>query len=183
MLKIFGLKQTAKQLMDALLRSHGNANQQIKIITIRSNESKAFSNSRSSTYTFLFTILNYLRYCITTWYYGHSVLLNKLQKICNKFINKIIWTNPAKKRNEKITKNNILNIQQLYKLNISICMNKSFHRTEQNLLFCPKINTQSTSTQNYSGQEASKNPKVFKSGCSLFIINQALKNKRLQIEF
>ena len=57
------------------------------------------------------------------------------------------------------------------------------NRTEQNLLFGPKINTQSTSTQNYSGQEASKKPKVFKSRCSLFIINQALKNKRLQIEF
>ena len=34
---------------------HGNANQQTKIIAIRSNESKAFSNSRSSTYTFSFT--------------------------------------------------------------------------------------------------------------------------------
>ena len=36
-------------------RSHGNVNQQTKIIAIRSNESKAFSNSRNSTYTFSFT--------------------------------------------------------------------------------------------------------------------------------
>ena len=49
-------------------------------------------------------------------------------KICNKFINMIICTNPAKKRNKEITKDNILNIQQLYKLNISICMYKSFHK-------------------------------------------------------
>ena len=73
-------------------------------------------------------ILSHIRYCITTWCYGHSVLLNKLQKICNKFINMIICTNPAKKRNKEITKDNILNIQQLYKLNISIFMYKSFHK-------------------------------------------------------
>ena len=62
-------------------------------------------------------ILSHIRYCITTWYYGHSVLLNKLQKICNKFINMIICTNPTKKCNKKITKDNILNtrIQQFYK--------------------------------------------------------------------
>ena len=40
----------------------------------------------------------------------------------------IICTNPAKKRNKEITKDNILNIQQLYKLNISIFMYKSFHK-------------------------------------------------------
>ena len=73
-------------------------------------------------------ILSHIRYCITTWCYGHSVLLNKLQKICNKFINMIISTNPTKKRNKEITKDNILNIQQLYKLNISIFMYKSFHK-------------------------------------------------------
>ena len=73
-------------------------------------------------------ILSHIRYCITTWCYGHSVLLNKLQKICNKFIKMITCTNPAKKRNKEITKDNILNIQQLYKLNISICMYKSFHK-------------------------------------------------------
>ena len=71
-------------------RSHGNANQQTKIIAIRSNESKAFSNSRSSTHTFLFTNSeSYKVDCITTWCYEHSVLLNKLQKICNKFINTV----------------------------------------------------------------------------------------------
>ena len=43
-------------------------------------------------------ILSHLRYCITTWC---SVLLNKLQKICNKFINVIIYTNPAKKATKK----------------------------------------------------------------------------------
>ena len=59
-------------------------------------------------------ILSHIRYCITTWCYGHSVLLNKLQKICKKFINMIICSNPAKKRNKEITKDNILNIQQLY---------------------------------------------------------------------
>ena len=40
----------------------------------------------------------------------------------------IICTNPAKKRNKEITKDNILNIQQLYKLNIPIFMYKSFHK-------------------------------------------------------
>ena len=53
-------------------------------------------------------------------------------------------------------------------------LNEGKKKKKKNLLlFCPKINTQLTSTQNYSGQEASKNPKVFKSRCSLFIINQA----------
>ena len=46
-------------------------------------------------------ILCHIRYCITTWCFGHSVLLNKLQKICNKFINMIICTNPAKKATKK----------------------------------------------------------------------------------
>ena len=55
-------------------------------------------------------ILSHIRYCITPWCYGHSVLLNKLQKICNKFINMIICTNPAKKSNKEITKDNILSI-------------------------------------------------------------------------
>ena len=49
-------------------------------------------------------ILSHIRYCITTWCYRHSVLYNKLQKICNKFINMIICINPAKKYNKEITK-------------------------------------------------------------------------------
>ena len=73
-------------------------------------------------------ILSYIRYCITTWCYGHSEVLNKLQKICNKFTSMIICSNPAKKRNKEIIKDNIVNIQQLYKLNTSICMYKSFHK-------------------------------------------------------
>ena len=112
-------------------RSHGNANQQTKIIAIRSNESKAFSTQEALLTLFHSLILshtNEVAYCITTWFYGRSVLLNKLQKLCNKFINMIICTNPAKKRNKEITKDNIVNIQQLYKLNISICMYKSFHK-------------------------------------------------------
>ena len=56
-------------------------------------------------------IMSHIRYCITTWCYGHSVLLNKLQKICDKFISMIICSNPAKKRNKELTKDNILNIQ------------------------------------------------------------------------
>ena len=73
-------------------------------------------------------ILSHIRYCITTWCYGRSVLLNKLQKLCNKFINMIICTNPAKKRNKEMIKDNIFNIQQLFKLNISIFMYKSFRK-------------------------------------------------------
>ena len=110
--------------MPNMKRPHGNANHQTKIIAIRSNESKAFSNSRSSTYTFSFT--NSESYKVL--HYNLVLLLNKSQKICNKFINMIICTNPAKKRNKKITKDNILSIQQLHKLNISICMYKSFHK-------------------------------------------------------
>ena len=72
-------------------------------------------------------ILSHIRYCITTWCYGHFVLLNELLKICNKFINMIIYTN-RKKTQQRITKHNILAIQQLYKLNVSICMYKSFHK-------------------------------------------------------
>ena len=40
----------------------------------------------------------------------------------------IICTNPAKKRNKEITKDNIFNIQQLFKLNILIFMYKSFRK-------------------------------------------------------
>ena len=53
-----------------LERSHGNANQQTKIIAIRSNKSKAFSNSRSSTYTFSFTnseTYKVLHYNLVLW--------------------------------------------------------------------------------------------------------------------
>ena len=107
---------------------------------ISTTDSMAFyQNTKISRHTLiLFTAHQYaaahslgnpdIRYCTTTWCYGHSVLLNKLQKICNKFINMIIYTNPAKKRNKEITKDNILNMQQFYKLNISICMYKSFHK-------------------------------------------------------
>ena len=86
-------------------------------------------------------ILSHIRYCITTWCYGHSVLLRKLQKICNKFINIIICTNPAKKRNKEITKDNIINIQQLHKLTISICMynhSTSNHRQHLTIYFKEK---------------------------------------------
>ena len=40
----------------------------------------------------------------------------------------IICTNSAKKHNKEIINDNILNIQQLYKLNILICMYKSFYK-------------------------------------------------------
>ena len=100
-------------------RPHGNANQQTKIIAIgyAVMRVKPFLTQEALLTLFHSLILGHIRYCITTWCYGHSVLLNKLQKICYKFINMIICTNPAKKRNKEITKDNILNIQQLYKLN------------------------------------------------------------------
>ena len=50
--------------------------------------------------------------------YSHFVLFNKLQRICNKFIKVIIEVNSTKKRNKTITKDNILNIQQTYSVNI-----------------------------------------------------------------
>ena len=57
--------------------------------------------------------------------------------------------------------------------------------SEQNRIFIVLPDNKHTNDVNRElfRPEASKNPKVFKSRCSLFIINQAVNNKRLQIEF
>ena len=49
-------------------------------------------------------ILSHIRYCITTWCFGHNVLLNKLQKICNKFKKLYLFQNLLKiQRKQKKT--------------------------------------------------------------------------------
>ena len=56
----------------------------------------------------------------------------------------IICTHPAKISNKEIAKDNILNIEQLYKLNISICMYKSFYKqlpSTFNNIFQKKMST------------------------------------------
>ena len=52
---------------------------------------KPYLNKESLLTLFHSLILSHIRYCITTWCFGHNVLLNKLQKICNKFM-KMIFT-------------------------------------------------------------------------------------------
>ena len=76
----------------------------------------------------LFHSLIHIRYCITTWCFGHNVLLNKLQKICNKFM-KMIFISKSIKNSKKTKITNIMyNIQQLYKLNIAIFMHNFFNK-------------------------------------------------------
>ena len=71
-------------------------------------------------------ILSHIKYCIITWCFGHIVVLNKLQKTRNKFMNDIHFKIYKESRKTKIT-NVMYNIQQLYKLNISVFMYKFFN--------------------------------------------------------
>ena len=89
---------------------------------------KPYLNKESLLTLFHSLILSHIRYCITTWCFGHNVLLNKLQKICNKFM-KMIFISKSIKNSKKTKITNIMyNIQQLYKLNIAIFMYKFFNK-------------------------------------------------------
>ena len=65
---------------------------------------KPYLNKESLLTLFHSLILSHTRYCITTWCFGHNILLNKLQKICNKFMKMIVISKSIK--NSKKTKIN-----------------------------------------------------------------------------
>ena len=89
---------------------------------------KPYLNKESLLTLFHSLILSHIRYCITTWCFGHNVLLNKLQKICNKFM-KMIFISKSIPNSKKTKITNIMyNIQQLYKLNLAIFMYNFFNK-------------------------------------------------------
>ena len=57
---------------------------------------KPFLNKELLLTLFHSLIVSHVRYCIATWCFGHNVLLNKLQKIYNKFMKMIFISNSIK---------------------------------------------------------------------------------------
>ena len=104
---------------------------------------KPFLSTETLLTLFHSLILSHIRYCITTWCYGNSVLVKKLQKICNKFLNMI----PTTLNSKQSHKTNILSIQQLYDLNIAIFMHKFINKrlpAAFDHIFLTKSSTMST---------------------------------------
>ena len=101
---------------------------------------KSYLNKESLLTLFHSLILSHIRYCITTWCFGHNVLLNKLQKICNKFMKMIfisksiiLFQNLLRIQKKQKLTNIMYNIQQFYKLNIAIFMYKFLNNCLQRL--------------------------------------------------
>ena len=71
-------------------------------------------------------ILSHIRYCITTWCYGNSILIKKLQKICDKFFHMISLSSHSIKNQKR--NRPILSIYQMYNFNIALFMYKYFNK-------------------------------------------------------
>ena len=84
---------------------------------------------------------NYLNYCITTWHAGNGVLLNQIQKQCNKIIQRIFYRVKFGKVDDVYRNYGILQVDELFKFHVacfvykhvnnqlSPCFENVFHKT------------------------------------------------------
>ena len=70
---------------------------------------------------------NYINYCITTWHAGNAVLLNQIQKQCNKIVRSIFHRDKFSKVDDVYRNYDILQVNDLLKFHVACFMYKHVH--------------------------------------------------------
>ena len=116
-------------------------------------------------------IKSYLTYCISSWYFGNTTLIHKLQCSVNKFIRLIFNLNYRKSVTYTTNENEIISIEKLFKFEAANFMYRRFnnllpsvfgHSFHQSIL---KSNTRKTRNRSI----------VFPKYCRLNLTKQSFK--------
>ena len=78
-------------------------------------------------------MLSYVQYCITNWFHGNTTIVNKIQKLCYKYIC-MTFRCKMSKVTDLMAENNLLSVKQLYDRDISILVNRFKQRALPNAL-------------------------------------------------
>ena len=71
--------------------------------------------------------MSHIRYCISSWCFGNETLIDKLQRLYNKFIRIIFNLSHKKNISRLISEHNLITIKHMYKAEIGILMFK-YHK-------------------------------------------------------
>ena len=71
--------------------------------------------------------MSHIRYCISSWCFGNETLIDKSQRLCNKFIRIIFIFSHREKVNCTMSEHNLIIIKHIYKAEIVIFMFK-YHK-------------------------------------------------------
>ena len=70
--------------------------------------------------------VSHIRYCISGWCFGNETLIDKLQRLCNKFIRIIFNPSHTKNVSHTMSEHNLITIKHMYKMEIGILMSKYY---------------------------------------------------------
>ena len=70
--------------------------------------------------------VSHIRYCISGWCFGNETLIDKLQRLCNKFIRIIFNLSHTKNVSHTMSEHNLITIKHMYKMEIGILMSKYY---------------------------------------------------------
>ena len=71
--------------------------------------------------------MTHIRYCISSWCFGNETLIDKLQRLCNKFIRIIFNLSHRENVSHTMSEHNLITIKHMYTAEIGILMFK-YHR-------------------------------------------------------
>ena len=98
---------------------------------------------------------NRMNYCITIWHAGNAVLLNQIQKQCNKIIRSIFYRDKFSKVDDVCKNYGILQVSDLFKFHVAFLRIKSTAKMQEYILITD------VSLNTYSIFRAKKNTKHY----------------------
>ena len=94
-------------------------------------------------------IASNLRYCVTTWCYGNTVLLNSIQSVCNKFLRLVFHTNNIAELNQLKHLFSIMNVEQLLFKDLAITMHDIYSNRFSSYVLHPSCQRTDRSTRSF----------------------------------
>ena len=76
-----------------------------------------------------FLLLSHVRYCITNWCFGNESKIQRLQRICNKFIQLVFGLKRRDSVRTVMKENGLLTIKQLCKVELAIFTYKTVKKS------------------------------------------------------
>ena len=71
--------------------------------------------------------ISHIRYCISSWCFRNETLIDKLQRLCNKFLRIILNLSHRENVTRTMSEHNLNAIKHMYKAEIGILMSK-YHK-------------------------------------------------------
>ena len=146
---------------------------QIRIIFGRVRKMSSLLNKKALMMLYNSLIKSYLTYCISSWYFGNTTMIHKLQCSVNKFIRLIFNFNYKTSVTYTMKENEILSIEKLFKFEAANFMYRHFN----NLLPSVFGHILDQSNLKNNNRKTRNGSNVFPKYCRLNLTKQSFKYK------